>query len=73
MIPSDKKKLSVSGQPDAAALVTVDGSDLDFFTNKKQKPAIINKEEFNKYIEYLRVGKYKNVFTHSDINVKAPA
>ena len=35
MIPSDKKKLSVSGQPDAAALVTVDGSDLDFFTNKK--------------------------------------
>lgn len=35
MIPSDKKKLSVSGQPDAAALVTVNGSDLDFFTNKK--------------------------------------
>jgi hypothetical protein len=35
MMPSDKKKLSVSGQPDAAALVTVDGSDLDFFTNKK--------------------------------------
>jgi len=35
MIPSDKKKLSVSGQPDAAALVTVDGSELDFFTNKK--------------------------------------
>jgi hypothetical protein len=35
MIPSNKKKLSVSGQPDAAALVTVDGSELDFFTNKK--------------------------------------
>lgn len=35
MIPSNKKKLSVGGQPDAAALVTVDGSELDFFTNKK--------------------------------------
>jgi hypothetical protein len=35
MIPSNKKKLSVSGQPDAAALVTIDGSELDFFTNKK--------------------------------------
>jgi len=33
MVSSDKKKPSVSGQPNAAALVTVAGSELDFYTN----------------------------------------
>jgi len=33
MVSSDKKKPSVSGQPNAAALVTVVGSELDFYTN----------------------------------------
>jgi hypothetical protein len=31
---SNKKKPSVSGQPNTAALVTVEGSELDFYTNK---------------------------------------
>jgi hypothetical protein len=34
MASSDKKKPSVSGQPNTAALVTVAGSELDFYTNK---------------------------------------
>ena len=34
MASSDKKKPSVTGQPNAAALVTVAGSELDFYTNK---------------------------------------
>lgn len=33
MVSSDKKKPSVSGQPKAAAIVTVSGSELDFYTN----------------------------------------
>lgn len=33
MASSDKKKPSASGQPNSAALVTVVGSDLDFYTN----------------------------------------
>lgn len=33
MASSDKKKPSVSGQPNTAALVTVAGSELDFYTN----------------------------------------
>lgn len=33
MVSSDKKKPSVSGQPNTAALVTVAGSELDFYTN----------------------------------------
>lgn len=33
MVSSDKKKPSVSGQPNTAALVTVSGSELDFYTN----------------------------------------
>jgi hypothetical protein len=31
---SNKKKTSVSGQPNTASLVTVAGSELDFYTNK---------------------------------------
>ena len=34
MVSSNKKKPSVSGQPNTAALVTVEGSELDFYTNK---------------------------------------
>ena len=34
MASSDKKKPSVSSQPNTAALVTVAGSELDFYTNK---------------------------------------
>jgi len=34
MVSSNKKKPSVSGQPNTAALVTVAGSELDFYTNK---------------------------------------
>jgi hypothetical protein len=33
MVSSDKKKPSVSSQPNTAALVTVAGSELDFYTN----------------------------------------
>ena len=33
MASSDKKKPSVSSQPNSAALVTVSGSELDFYTN----------------------------------------
>jgi hypothetical protein len=33
MASSDKKKSSVSSQPNTAALVTVAGSELDFYTN----------------------------------------
>jgi hypothetical protein len=33
MVSSNKKKPSVSGQPNTASLVTVAGSDLDFYTN----------------------------------------
>jgi len=34
MVSSNKKKPSVSSQPNTAALVTVEGSELDFYTNK---------------------------------------
>ena len=35
MASSDKKKSSVNSQPNTAALVTVAGSELDFYTNSK--------------------------------------
>lgn len=52
MVSSDKKKPSVSGQPNTAALVTVAGSELDFYTNKKHLAY-----ELAQYAAAQRLGK----------------
>ena len=52
MVSSDKKKPSVSGQPNSAALVTVAGSELDFYTNSNYLAY-----ELPQYAAALRQGK----------------
>jgi hypothetical protein len=55
MVSSDKKKPSVSGQPNTAALVTVAGSELDFYTNSNYLAY-----ELPQYAAALRDGKLGN-------------
>jgi len=52
---SNKKKPSVSGQPNTAALVTVVGSDLDFYTNSNYLAY-----ELPQYAAALNQGKLGN-------------
>ena len=55
MASSDKKKPSVSSQPNSAALVTVAGSELDFYTNSNYLAY-----ELAQYAAALRQGKLGN-------------
>jgi hypothetical protein len=52
---SNKKKTSISGQPNTAALVTVVGSELDFYTNSNYLAY-----ELPKYAAALNRGKLGN-------------
>ena len=55
MVSSNKKKPSVSGQPNTAALVTVEGSELDFYTNKNYLAY-----QLAQYAAAQRDGKFAN-------------
>ena len=55
MASADKKKPSVSSQPNSAALVTVSGSDLDFYTNSNYLAY-----ELAQYAAAQRQGKLAN-------------
>jgi hypothetical protein len=62
MVSSNKKKPSVSGQPNTAALVTVEGSELDFYTNKNYLAY-----QLAQYAAAQRDGKFANDKIGDDI------
>lgn len=67
MVSSNKKKPSVSGQPNTAALVTVTGSELDFYTNSNYLAY-----ELPQYAAALNQGKLGNDVLGEDPVEEAP-